>query len=159
MCSKHLCIVCIKLIMHVRVVPRGTGPVWKILNSWHEKLVLNTGLFSTLISETMTEDDIRYNILIIIGVASEQSSRISWKKGSDTVMMTRLSFMLRYEYFSSSESKKYFQLPQFYLYRYSFHSPGFERSIKGSYINHFKFPFYVIRYSYLPSVLFCRLCE
>ena len=72
----------------------------------------------------MTEVDIRYNILIIIGVASEQISRISWKKGSDTVMMTRLSFMLRYKYFSSSESKKYFQLPQFFLSRYSFHSPA-----------------------------------
>ena len=37
------------------------------------------------------------------GVASEQISRISWKKGFDTVMMTRLSFMLRYKYFSASK--------------------------------------------------------
>ena len=63
----------------------------------------------------MTEDYDRYNIFLIIGVTSEQFSRISWKKGFDTVMMTRLSFMLRYKYFSTSEEKKLlsFQLPQF----------------------------------------------
>ena len=32
-CALNICIVCIKLIMHARVVPRGTGPVWKISNS------------------------------------------------------------------------------------------------------------------------------
>ena len=35
-CALNICIVCIRLIMHARVVPRGTGPVWKISNSWHK---------------------------------------------------------------------------------------------------------------------------
>ena len=77
-------------------------------------------------------------------MASNQISRISLKTGSDTLIMLRLSFMLRFPvsvisppYLSSSESKKLFQLPQFSLSRYLTETyVGLATNFKERYRNH-----------------------